>query len=238
MNFGMGHRPASYYAQLNQTPDELYQQNQQRVQGLQDAQANVQTQMGADRQAAIGDNWVNNDFRGLDPSNLINQSVARGALGQPSFDQENRTNWQTGLLPGQISPQMDNFNATWGNEITHGPNSSGTWVDSQNKAFNDFMQNRQQDITRQQQAYQQQQGGSATGGIVPQNYSTPFGGQITGQPDQASSMPTNQNTPGFGGPFGSAPVDQYNRPGGFGGLGGMKGEWGGPFARNNPFASS
>lgn len=122
--------------------------------------------------------------------------------------------------------------------------AANQWGDLQNQqanqssAFGSYFSNLQQGQARQQQAYQAQQGGSAQGGMLPANYSTPFQGQITG-----ATMPMNQpwGSPGFGGPNNGGSIDQYNPGnGGLGGLGGMKtgSSWGGPFGAKNPFAPS
>jgi hypothetical protein len=133
-------------------------------------------------------------------------------------------------------------------------------IKAMNADFASNMAGRNENQLRNQQGYSSLLGNGLFGGLLNDDYSNPFFGQITGREAAQSpfamsqqgpypwSTPTQQLdvssllSPGYGGPQGGGSMGSYGKAGGLGGLGGMSGGqssgWGGIFGAKNPWSPS
>lgn len=130
-------------------------------------------------------------------------------------------------------------------------------IGAMNADFANVMGQRGEAATRAQQGYQSLLGNGLFGGLLNDDYSNPFFGQITGREAAQSPFAMSQQgpypwstpsqqldvssllSPGYGGPSGGGTMGSYGRVGGLGGLGGAQtgqSPWGGVFGAKNPWS--
>lgn len=135
-------------------------------------------------------------------------------------------------------------------------------IGAMNADFSKSMDQRAQNQTLADQSYASLLGNGLFGGLINDNYSNPWFGQITGREAPQSVFTTPEPgpypwsstspqldvssllAPGYGGPSGGGSMGSYGGAGGVGGLGGLGGKsfgqggFGGPFGAKNPWSPS
>lgn len=136
-------------------------------------------------------------------------------------------------------------------------------INDMNADFSKSMDQRAQTQTLANQSYDSLVGNGLFGGLINDNYSNPWFGQITGREAPQSVFTTPEPgpypwsstspqldvssllAPGYGGPSGGGSMGSYGGAGGVGGLGGLGGKsfgqgggFGGPFGAKNPWSPS
>lgn len=130
-------------------------------------------------------------------------------------------------------------------------------IKAMNADFASNMAGRNENQLRNQQGYSSLLGNGLFGGLLNDDYSNQFFGQITGREAPQSVFTTTQQgpypwstpsqqldvssllSPGYGGPSGGGTMGSYGRVGGLGGLGGAQtgqSPWGGVFGAKNPWS--
>ena len=130
-------------------------------------------------------------------------------------------------------------------------------IGAMNADFASNMAGRNENQLRNQQGYSSLLGNGLFGGLLNDDYSNQFFGQITGREAPQSVFTTTQQgpypwstpsqqldvssllSPGYGGPSGGGTMGSYGRVGGLGGLGGAQtgqSPWGGVFGAKNPWS--
>lgn len=130
-------------------------------------------------------------------------------------------------------------------------------IKAMNADFASNMAGRNENQIRNQQGYSSLLGNGLFGGLLNDDYSNQFFGQITGREAPQNVFTTTQEgpypwstpsqqldvssllSPGYGGPSGGGTMGSYGRVGGLGGLGGAQtgqSPWGGVFGAKNPWS--
>jgi len=130
-------------------------------------------------------------------------------------------------------------------------------IKAMNADFASNMAGRNENQLRNSQGYASLLGNGLFGGLLNDDYSNQFFGQITGREAPQNVFTTSQHgpypwstpsqqldvssllSPGYGGPSGGGTMGSYGRVGGLGGLGGAQtgqSPWGGVFGAKNPWS--
>lgn len=172
---------------------------------------------------------------------------------------------------GAMQSMMDMPGSSWQNytgkqnwwDAVNGFRGSLAPIGAMNADFAKSMDQRAQTQTLANQSYDSLVGNGLFGGLINEDYSNPWFGQITGREAPQSVFTTPEPgpypwsstspqldvssllAPGYGGPSGGGSMGSYGGAGGVGGLGGLGGKsfgqgggFGGPFGAKNPWSPS